>query len=106
VCLFSFGYALRIRAYGSGFGQGLASGTRFGFRYAVRLREFVWTFGEALGMRECAIVLESCSFRESREKSGSTVRSAGKSQKPGDGKVFVSFISPRVMMAEGETHGE
>ena len=54
-----FGYALRIRAYGFGFGH------------------LVCTFGKALRMQECAIVLGSCSFRESREKSrekrGSTV---------------------------------
>ena len=54
-----FGYALRIRAYGSVMGR------------------LVRTFGKALGMQECATVLGSCSFRESREKSleksGSTV---------------------------------
>jgi len=46
-----FGYALRIRAYGSGFGR------------------LACTFGKALQRQECAIVLGSCSFRESREKS-------------------------------------
>ena len=44
-------------------------------------------------MQECPIDLGSCSFRESREKSRekseSTVRLAGKSWKPGGGKVFV-----------------
>ena len=63
--------------------------TRFGFGYTVRLSALVCTFGKALRMQECAIVFGSCSFRESREKSGSTVRSAGKSWKPGGGKVFV-----------------
>ena len=57
-----FGYALRIRAYGFGFGR------------------LVYMFGKALRMQECAIVLGSCSFRESREKSreksGSTLRPA------------------------------
>jgi len=92
-----FGYALRIRAYGSGIGHrfvfgdvlriqawvclwrlALASGIRFGFG------RLACTFGKALRMRECAIALGSCSFGESREKSGSTVRSVGKSRKPGD----------------------
>jgi len=50
-----FGYALRIRAYRLGFGR------------------LVCTFGKVLRMQEWAIVLGSCSFRESREKSGSTV---------------------------------
>jgi len=45
-------------------------------------------FGKALRMQECAIVLGSCSFRGSREKSGSTVGSARKSWKLGGGKVF------------------
>jgi len=51
-----FVYALRIRAYGFGFGR------------------LVYTFGKAFQMQECAIVLGSCSFRESRGKSGSTAR--------------------------------
>ena len=51
-----FGYALRIRTYGFGFGR------------------LVCTSGKALRMQERKIVLGSCSFRESREKSGSTVR--------------------------------
>ena len=50
------------------------SGIRFGFR------RLVCTFGKALRMQEWEIVLGSCSFRESqdksREKSGSTVRPA------------------------------
>ena len=60
----------------------MASGIRFGFG------DLFCTFGKALRMQECAIVLGSCSFRESREKSGSTVRSAGAGWKPGGGKVF------------------
>ena len=54
----------------------LASGIRFGFR------RLVWTFGKALRMQEYTIVLGSCSFRESREKSGSTARSLSKSWRP------------------------
>jgi len=78
--------------------MGLSSGTRFGFGHTVRLRAFVWTFGKALRMQECAIVLRSCSFRKSREKIGSTVRSAGKSWKSGGGKVFVfPSVSPGVL---------
>jgi len=115
-----FGYALRIRAYGSGIGHrfvfgdvlrtqawvclrrlALASGTRFG------LGHLVCTFGKALRMEECAIVLGSCSFRESREKSGSTVRSAGQSWKPGGGNVSVSLLVSRgCSTGEGETHME
>ena len=45
-----FGYELRIRAYGFGLGR------------------LVCTFGKALGMQECAIVLGSCCLRESRER--------------------------------------
>ena len=51
-------------------GFALASGIQFG------LGRFVWTFGKALQMEECAIILGSCSLRESRETSGNTVRSA------------------------------
>jgi len=47
-----FGYALRIQAYGFGFGC------------------LVCTFWKALRMEECAIVLGSCSIRKSLEKSG------------------------------------
>jgi len=58
-------------------------------------------------MQECGIALGSCSFRESREKSGSTVRSTGKSWKPRGGKVFVFLtVSPGVLMVERETHME
>ena len=46
-------------------------------------------------MQECAIVLGTCSFRESREKSGSTVRSAGRSWKLGGGTVFVFLLVSR-----------
>jgi len=52
-----FGYALRIRAYGFGLGR------------------LVRTFGRALRMQECALVLGSCSFRGSREKSQEKSRS-------------------------------
>ena len=45
-----FGYALRIRVYGSGIGR------------------LVCTFGKALRMQEFVMVLGSCSLRESREK--------------------------------------
>ena len=48
------------------------------------------------------IVLRSSSFQESREKSGSTVRSAW----GGGGRVFVCFVSPGVLMMERETHME
>jgi len=75
VCRFE--YALRIRAYDIGFGR------------------LVCTFGKALRMQECPIVLGSCSFRESREESGSTVRPAWKSWKLGGGKVFVFLLVSR-----------
>ena len=46
-------------------------------------------------MQECAIVLGSCSFRESREESreesGSTARLAREDCKPGGGKCSFSF---------------
>jgi len=64
---FVFGDTHWLRVYGS------ALGVWFGFGRLVR------RFGKALRMQECAIDLGSCSFRESREKSGRTVRSAGKS---------------------------
>ena len=69
--------------------MGLFSETRLGFGRMVGLRVFVWMFGKALRRQECVIVLGSCRFRESREKSGSTVRSAGKNWRLGGGKVFV-----------------
>jgi len=47
------------------FAYGSVYGIRFGFRSTVRLRGFDWTFGKALRMQECAIVLGSYSFRES-----------------------------------------
>jgi len=76
-----FGYALRIRAYGSGIGR------------------LVYTFGKALRMQECAIILGSCSFRERREKrrekSRSTVRPACESWEPGGRKVFVFVLVSR-----------
>jgi len=50
----------------------------FVFRDSLWLRTMVSTFGKALRMQECAIVLGSCSVWESREKSGSTVRLAVK----------------------------
>jgi len=53
-------------------------------------------------MQECAMVLGSCSFRESREQSGSAVRSTGKSWKPGGGRVFVLLLVSRE--GEGEIH--
>jgi len=46
-------------------------------------------------MQKCAIVLGSCSFRESREKSGSTVKSARKRWKPGGAKVFIFLLVSR-----------
>jgi len=57
-------------------------------------------------MQECAIVLGSCSFRESREKSGSMVGPACESWKPGGGGIgCFPFVSPGVMMEEGDSHG-
>ena len=57
-------------------------------------------------MQECAIVLGSCSLRESRGKSGSTVRLAGKSWKPGGGKVFVFLlVSGECSRGRGDSHG-
>jgi len=56
-------------------------------------------------MQECAIVLGSCNLPESREKSGITVSSAGKSWKPRGGKVFVFLLFAReCSQGEGETH--
>jgi len=70
----------------SGFAYSVASGIRFGFwRVCGTHRE----------MQECAIVLGSCSFRESREKSGSTLRLAGRSWKPGGVKVFIFLLVSR-----------
>ena len=74
----------------------LASRKRFGFG------RLVCTFGKGLRMQECAMVLGSCSFRESREQSGSAVRSTGKSWKPGGGRVFVLLLVSRE--GEGEIH--
>ena len=69
-----FGYALRLRhqAFVCLWRLTLDSGIRFGFG------RLLCTFGKALPMPECAIVLGTYSFRESREKSGSTGRSVGK----------------------------
>jgi len=80
---FLFGDMLRIQASVCLRRLGSASGIRFGFG------RLACTFGKALRIQECAIVLGLCSFRESREKGGSTVRSAGKSWKPEGGKAFV-----------------
>jgi len=66
--------------------MGWSSETRFDFG------SLLMTFGKTLRMRECAIVLGSRSFRESRQKSGSTVRLAGKGWKPSGGKVFVFLL--------------
>jgi len=66
--------------------------------YTVRLWAFGLnrTFGRALRMQECAIVLGSCGFRGSRGGgSGGTVRSAGKSWKLGGGKVLVFLLVSR-----------
>jgi len=61
-------------------GMGLSSETRFDFGYAVGFGRLVCAFGKASRMQEYAIVLGSCSSRESREKSrekgGSTVKPA------------------------------
>jgi len=83
--------------------MGLSSETRFGFELRFGFGRLVCTFGKALRMQECAIVLGSCSFRESREKSGSTVRSAGKSWKPGGGKVIVFLLVSRECSRGEET---
>jgi len=58
-------------------------------------------------MQEYAIVLGSCSVWESRERSGSTVRSAWGSWKPGGGKVFVFLLVSRgCSRGKRETHME
>jgi len=82
---FVFGDVRRIQAWVCLRRHALASGILFGFG------RLVCRFGKALRMQECAIVLGSCGFRESREKSGSTVRSAGKSWKLGGGRCLFSF---------------
>ena len=75
--LCGFGYALRIQAYGSGFGR------------------LVYTFGRALRMQECAIVLGSCSFPEKqgegREHCKGNVRDVG----PAAVGEFVPLLSAR-----------
>ena len=74
----------------------LASGKRFDPGCLV------CKFEKALRMQECAIVLGSGSFRESREKSRSTVRSTGKSWEPGGGKVIVFLlVSPESSRGKG-----
>ena len=65
----------------------IASGSGFG--------RLVSTFRRALQMRRGAIVLRSCGFRKSQEKTGSTVRSGGKGWKPGGGKVFGFLLVSR-----------
>ena len=72
-----FGDVLRIQAWVCLRRHALASGIRFGFG------RLVCRFGKALRMQEWAMVLGSCSFRESRERSGNTARLAGKSWKLG-----------------------
>ena len=88
-------------------GMGLSSEIGFGFGYTVRL----WTFG--LYIRESAADAGTrdsfgiVNFRESRGKSGSIVRSAGKSWKPRGGRrVCFPFNWPGVLTGEGETHME
>jgi len=71
--------------------MGLSPEARFGFGYTVRLRGFCLDVLESMRMQECAIVLGSCSFRESRDKSGSTVRLAGKGWKLSGGKCLFFF---------------
>ena len=53
------------------------------------------------GMRDS---LGSGSFRESREQSGSTIKSAKKSWKPGGVKVIVVLLARGCSQAKGETH--
>jgi len=112
--LCGFGYEMRIQAYGSGFRPGfvsedslwvrafaLASGIRFGFQ------GFVWTFGKALRMQECAIVWGLCSLQESQEKSGSArnhCKVSVKESVPGGRKVFVFPLLALELTREGETH--
>jgi len=83
-----FGYALRIWAYGFGFGR------------------LVYTFGKTLRMQECVIVSGSCGFREnrekSREKSRSTIRQRKRAGRPGVGKVFVFHLVSRECLAGKE----
>jgi len=55
-------------------------------------------------MRECAVVLGSCIFRESREKSESTIRLAGKGWKPSGGKCLFSLVSQGMLTEDGEAH--
>jgi len=83
---FVFGDALRIQAWVCLRKLALASGIWFS------IGRLVCTCGKALRMQECAIVFGPRGSRESREKSGSTVRSAGKSWKPGGGKVIVFLL--------------
>jgi len=75
--------------------MGLSSETRFGFGYTVR----PWAFGlhvrESIangGVRDSFGIVR---LSGSREKSGSTVRSAGRRWKPGGGSVFVSLLVSR-----------
>ena len=74
------------------------SGICFGFG-----RVCLWG---AFRTQGCAIVLGQCSFRESGKKSGSAVRSAQKSWKPGSRRLFAPHVSQGAVMGEGETHKE
>jgi len=50
-------------------------------------------------MQECAVVLGSCGFRESREKGGNTLRPVWKSWKSRGAEVFTFWLG-------GSAHGE
>jgi len=80
--------------------MGLSPETRFGFGYTVRLR----TFWKALIMQECdsfGIVELSGKLGEKRKYSKVSVKEL---EAGGCSGVFVSFVSPGVLTAEGETH--
>ena len=97
-CLWLWRYALRIRADGSAIGRRFVFGDvlriqawdclwRLALASSMRFGCLVCTFGKALRMQECAIVL-GAQLSGRPGESGSTIRSAGKSWKPGGGKVF------------------
>jgi len=114
-----FGYALRIRAYGSSIGHrfvfgyvlgiqawvwlrrlALASGMRFGF---ARL---VCTFGKVLRMQKCTIISGSCNFFR---KQGEKWKYCKISRKELGARRWESvcfpFVSPEVVMWGEDSHG-
>jgi len=81
--------------------MGLSPETRFGFRYTVRLQACLW---KALRMQESAIVWGSSSFWKVGGKAEALQGQCQELEAGDRSGVFVSFVSPGVLTAEGETH--